>query len=344
MNETAAAPNTPDLRWFLLISIVIHALLLAWYVVREPQALWPIKTRLLPDSFRLATEQPSAPAGQVRAVQGKSSSQEKTGESSASAAGGERTASIKAGGSFPEGGTLSAGVEGSSDTSGISAGGEATSSTGIGKSSGAGGISGDAGKTSSAERGSSSTSTPIPELPQYFYYSYDGYFVEIDHYELEGMHIPGTELCIAGDRLRTKRPMTFAQRKTDYSKCRIKTRADTEIEICPPEATTEAVIFSGYLTSPLAYHINTCREYDTSHCRILRGGTDKEREYCKVDFKYEGVWATGTIFEYKCTSSEVVTYRHPLVYNIRYLVEYERNDRYRSREVHRISQSIPKCD
>jgi hypothetical protein len=42
-------------------------------------------------------------------------------------------------------------------------------------------------------------------------------------------------------------------------------------------------------------------------------------------------------------NSEMVTHRHPLEYNIRYMVKVERNDRIISREIHRIKQSIPEC-
>ena len=167
--------------------------------------------------------------------------------------------------------------------------------------------------------------------------------MEVDHYVLEGMNIPGTDLCIAGDQMRTKGPMTLTQVNTDYSKCRIRTRGDREWEICPPEARSEVVVFKGHLTSPLSYSVNTCREYDKSHCRVRGLGTDREREYCKVDYKYQGVWAADTILEYKCTNSETVTYRHSLAYNIRYMVEIPRNDRIVSREVHRVTQSIPQC-
>ena len=135
-------------------------------------------------------------------------------------------------------------------------------------------------------------------------------------------------------------------RHPDYSKCRTSTRGDRERDVCPPGgpgARSEVVVFEGHLASPLAYSVKTCREYDTSHCRVLRRGTEREREYCKVDFKYEGVWDAGTIFEYKCINSETVTYRHPLEYNIRYMVDVARNERIVSREIHRITQSIPQC-
>ena len=49
----------------------------------------------------------------------------------------------------------------------------------------------------------------------------------------------------------------------------------------PPKARSEVVFFQGQLTAPLSYSVNTCREYDKSHCRVRGLGTDREREYCK---------------------------------------------------------------
>jgi hypothetical protein len=222
------------------------------------------------------------------------------------------------------------------------AGGTLGGGTG-GTSSGADATPGGSGKTDSAAAKSSAASAPIPEPPQHRYRIYGAYYPEVDHYVLEGMNIPGTDLCVAGDQLRTRGPITITELKTDHTKCRIRTRGDEEKEICPPGARSQVVVFRGYLAVPLSYQVNTCRKYDTSHCRIIGLGTDREREYCRVNFKYEGLWVADTVFEYRCTHSEIVTHRHPLEYNIRYIVEVERNDRIISREIHRIKQSIPLC-
>ena len=347
--------KTPDLRWFLLISIIIHALFLwRWSLTPlcEPLSPAPLKTRLLSGPFYLSSEKPSPARDQglpamakTFARQGKSSSQERTDQPNASSAGGEGMSPTTGGTSFPDGGTLSAGVGSPSATGGTSAGAGGTSSAAQGESSGTQGATGGGGKTASTGTKSSAASTPIPELsPHYYRYRLNNnYFVEVDHYVLEGMNIPGTDLCVAGDQLRTKGPITITQVKTDHSKCRVRTRGDEEKEICPPEARSEVVFFQGQLTSPLSYSVNTCREYDKSHCRVRGLGTDREREFCKVDFKYQGVWAADTILDYKCINSETVTYRHPLEYNIRYMVDVPRNDHIASREVHRITQSIPQC-
>ena len=348
--------KTPDLRWFLLMSIAIHALFLwRWSLTPlcEPPSPSSVKTRLLSSSFLHLPGETSAPGSQPLAVlgkllsrQGKPSPQERTDQPNASSAGAEGTSSSTGETSFPDGGTLSAGVGSPSATGGTSAGGGGTSAEAQGEFSGTQGGSGGGGKTASTGTKTSAASTPIPELsPHYYRYRLNNsYFVEVDHYVLEGMNIPGTDLCIAGDQLRTKGPITITQVKTDHSKCRVRTRGDEEKEICPPEARSEVVFFQGQLNSPLSYSVNTCREYDKSHCHVRGLGTDREREYCKVDFKYQGVWAADTILEYKCTNSETVTYRHPLEYKIRYMVEVEKaEERVVSREVHRVTQSISQC-
>ena len=235
--------KTPDLRWFLLISIIIHALFLwRWSLTPlcEPLSPAPLKTRLLSGPFYLSSEKPSPARDQglpamakTFARQGKSSPQEQTDQPNASSAGGEGTSPTTGGTSFPDGGTLSAGVGSPPATGGTSAGAGGTSAAAQGESSDTQGATGGGGKTASTGTKSSAASTPIPELsPHYYRYRLNNnYFVEVDHYVLEGMNIPGTDLCVAGDQLRTKGPITITQVKTDHSKCRVRTRGDEEKEI-----------------------------------------------------------------------------------------------------------------
>ncbi len=252
--------------------------------------------------------------------------------------------------SVAESETSSTGVGISSGSGGGKSGAGGTSSTG--KSSATGGTSGrpggppgTGGKTVAEGIATPSASTVIPEPPEHRYRVYGSYFAEVDHYVIEGMNIPATDLCVAGDQLSTLGPITITQVKTDRSKCWVRTRGDEEREFCPPSARSQIVAFKGHLVTPVSYSVNTCREYDTSHCRIRGAGTDREREVCKrLNFKYEGVWASDTMFDYKCTKSEVVTHRHPLQYNIRYLVDVHRGDSTRSKEIHRVTQSIPQCN
>jgi hypothetical protein len=342
----------------LLISTTIHTLFL-WHwsltLGRESPAPAIFTTQLHARSPLPSDGKPSAPEneGRMRSLpqqqQKLSPPRDKTDQSNPSAATGERSSSAT-GVTAPQAngeGSASTGIGGPAPGggAGTGTGGKFSGQQGNGPSTP--GKPGAGGKDGSTGTAPSTASTPIPEPPPHLYrYRFSAsYFVKVDHYVLEGMNIPGTELCIAGDQLRTRGAITITQLMTDRSKCRVRTRGDEEKEICPPEAKSEVVAFQGILSSPINYRVNTCLEYDKSHCRVIRRGTDQEREYCKVNFKYEGVWAEGTIVDYKCTKSEIVTYSHPLEYNIRYMVEIARNDddRIRSREVYRVKQSIPQC-
>jgi hypothetical protein len=192
-------------------------------------------------------------------------------------------------------------------------------------------------------------------MPPAFEPSFDGgaIYPKIDFYILYGVDkrvgisVPGTEVCIEGDQLRTKERTTITEVKTDYSKCRyldLPGDDDPPKTICPPEAETRIVHFNHYASSPLAYTVRTCLEYDLSHCYDAEPGGEREREVCPVDFQYEGIWADRTIFAYKCAKSEARTYRHPLQYNIRWIMEVEIDNRLRKREVYRESQSVPTCN
>jgi hypothetical protein len=250
----------------------------------------------------------------------------------------------------PDGGVASEGWGVAAGLGGTWGGAGGTSPAAVGKGSGgSGGFAtgeGSRGRDKKTPGGTDSFSPDslIPELPQ-SYYRYRGgtYFVDVDHYLLDGKSIPATNLCVDGDRLRTRVPITMTQLKTDHSQCRVIQRGDETKEICPPQSRSEEVVFEGHVSAPLSYTVNTCLEYDKSHCRIKGLGTDREQEFCKVNFKYEGIWAPGTIYDYRCISSERITQQYPLQYNIRYMVDVERNERIISREIHRITQTIPHC-
>jgi hypothetical protein len=114
------AMKQPDLRWFLLISIVIHTLFLwRWSLTPlcEPPAPSTLKTGLLSGPFYLSSEKPSPGRDKDSLVQGKPfaplgkpSSQEKTDQPNPSIAAGEGTTAAGAtvsptteGTSFPDG-------------------------------------------------------------------------------------------------------------------------------------------------------------------------------------------------------------------------------------------------
>jgi hypothetical protein len=179
-----------------------------------------------------------------------------------------------------------------------------------------------------------------------------GIYPEIDFYVLygvdkqTGINVPGTEVCIEGEQLRTKERMTITEIKTDYSKCRfLETGDDSPPKIvCPAEAETRTVHFNHYASSPLVYSVRTCLEYDRSHCYDAAVGDEGEREVCRANFQYEGMWTEGTIFAYRCAKSEARTYRQPLQYNIRWIMEIEIDDRLRKRQIYRETRSVPPCN
>ena len=140
--------------------------------------------------------------------------------------------------------------------------------------------------------------------------------------------------------------MTIIEVKTDHSKCRVVELAGQTQpkEICPPDAHTKIVHANHYASSPLVYSVRTCLEYDRSHC--YRAVGEGEREVCRVDFQYEGVWAEGTIFAYKCTKSETRTYRHPLQYNIRWIMEVRipGKGRFKNRQIYQETGTVEPCN
>jgi hypothetical protein len=115
--------------------------------------------------------------------------------------------------------------------------------------------------------------------------------------------------------------------------------------ICPPEAETKIVHYNQYLVSPVAYTVNTCLEYDTSHC-YMRDMGEYEREVCRVGFAYEGIWAEGTVFEYKCSKSASRTYRHSLQFSIRWKMDiYDlESPRVTARQVYKETRTVSRCN
>src|SRR5262249_11067122 len=223
--------------------------------------------------------------------------------------------------------------------------GETPSATGGAPAGSKGGASGSGGAatakgTATGTRGSSGSEVDHfsgIEIPSYvidaagFRSSHNdgGIYPDIDLYVLYaidkqiGILVPGTEVCIEGDQLHTKERMMITETKIDHSRCRsVESGDDTPPKvICPPETQIRVVHFNHYASSPLVYSVRTCLEYDRSHCYIAGGGGEGEREVCRINFQYQGIWAEGTIFDYKCTKSEVRTHLHPLQYDIRWIME-----------------------
>lgn len=358
--------QTARFRWYVLISLMIHMAALWLYGFMPPlqsRPLSPIEIGLL--------NIPSSPPPETSNLQERSrrptTSTERVPSSRHTT---PRTPSVKTEAAPSTGKSSSSEVEtaitseGTSSGTGVIAPGSEGISSGSGSSSGTGGTSSGAGGTPSGTKGASlgtkEPSTKAAEIPAAaaraagFQSSFDdgAIYSEIDFYVLFGgdkqieINVPGTEVCIEGDQLRTKERMAITEIKTDYSKCRfLESGEDAPPKVvCPAEAQTRIVHFNHYASSPLVYSVRTCLQYDRSHCYNAEGGGEGEREDCRVNFPYEGIWAEGTIFAYKCTKSEARTYSHPLQYNIRYFGEREIDNRLRKREVYRETRSVPKCN
>ena len=342
--------------WFLLISITAHTICLwQWnlaYLYRH--SLRPFKIDLLGSaslhegtgaseitvrSLELSSSRlPRTAASATRVTPGKpaSSGSETTSSSESNMAdGAEGLVSSSAGG-------VALGTEGGFSTSpGESSGGGSTS-TGGGKTSALPGTSAAAG---GAQHSPKEKTTPSIDaiLPKRTHPIHGDVYFDVDTYVLEGVNITATNLCIDGEQLRTNEPIAITESVTDRSLCRVKTRGDDEREFCPPAATKTVIRYAGHLRAPLSYAHNVCLAYDKSNCRIIRGGTDKEREICRP-VRYEGVWAVGTIFDYRCQLSEVRTYHHPVEFTVRHLVDFETSDgKYRRKELRRVQHPIPQC-
>jgi hypothetical protein len=175
-------------------------------------------------------------------------------------------------------------------------------------------------------------------------------YPEVDKYVLYGadkrtpINVADTEVCIEGEFLRSKEATTISEIKTDYSKCKYLDFGDESVRVrCPPEAQTKRIHHNSYLSSPLTYSVRTCLEYDTSNC-YLTTDQETEREMCRIDFEYEGIWAEGTKFFYRCAKSETRTYQQPLQYNVRWFMELYIEERgLRRREILHETRTVPQC-
>ena len=118
-----------------------------------------------------------------------------------------------------------------------------------------------------------------------------------------GVPIPGNEVCREGDQIRTIQAITFQEKKTDISKCEIFDYGEDRKEICARDA--HSIIESSYyLSSPIIYSVNVCLVYDRSNCDWFDEGDGREKQVCKPGSEYKGIWAAGTQFQYRCTTSD----------------------------------------
>ena len=176
-------------------------------------------------------------------------------------------------------------------------------------------------------------------------------YADVDKYVLHGPDlrvgtaVPGNELCIDGNLLRTKERILMRQTITDASKCELRNYGgDVERSVCPPDAHTRGIVFDGYLASSINYQVNMCISYDRSHCYAAEVGDGPEREICRQTFKYEGIWAAGTKFDYRCSNSVPQNFSHPLEYKVRFIQDVANpSGRLRPRILRTETRAVPKC-
>lgn len=175
-------------------------------------------------------------------------------------------------------------------------------------------------------------------------------YAEVDFYTLftpdlrMSVNVPGNEVCLDGEILRTYERRMITQRVTDTSKCWFEDYGDNDRMRCPKEAYRTVVSFDHYLSSPVKYTVKMCLTYDRSSCYINMRDDGPELEICRVRGTYEGIWAASTLFHYPCTRSSSQTFSHPLQYEVRFLQNVEfPEERMRRRLVHREKRSVPPC-
>lgn len=324
----------------------------------KPAPFYPFKIRLLDGPLRERAEiglSGSGRGAESTAKQNTSQRRSSTGTGSTSPSTSQQASSGLGGSYSAEEGSLTG-----RGTGGISSG----LGTGEGASSGTGSGGTSAGKSAAQGRGrGSGVESGVPpgapgtfaasvvqaELESYIDGDYFDAFLRPDHYTLQAgntrTNVAGTAVCVDGDQLRTKEPLTITQTLTDHSKCHLRLiGGDMEKEICPPEANTTAVVFEGHAVAPLISNLNVCLEYDKSNCRIVENN-DHTKEVCsQPDFNYMGTWAVGTIFVYNCAKWETRVHHLPLEYEVRYMVNLERNGKVMRKEVKRATYLVPRCE
>ena len=364
----SSAYTSKSLLWSLCASIIVHAFVLSASLRflntrRTPPLLFNLN---LADPFAAGPSETPSESTTRHASHGPTANRSPaaTVQSTAPPSGGERVAS-----SEPQTGTgtASAGLgQTATDPGGIAIGSgpstgagtsplEKGSQSGTGPALGPGGASPGGGAASSAKGGSPRLppipAIVIPEAIRGTTSPYEGeIYVDVDIYILfepdmrVGIPVPGNEVCLEGDQIRTIQAITFLEKKTDISKCEIWDYGEYRQETCAPGART-TIDSSNYLSSPVTYSVNFCLLYDKSNCDWRDpGGDGSEREICKAGSEYKGIWAAGTQFHYRCAKSESQGHTHPLQYQVRFMRHIEFPERgMRKRLVHSQTRSISPC-
>jgi hypothetical protein len=176
-------------------------------------------------------------------------------------------------------------------------------------------------------------------------------YAEADFYTLftpdlrVSVNVPGNEVCLDGEILRTHERKILTQRITDTSKCRYELQGDDQERMrCPPEAHTTIITYDNYFSSPIKYTVNMCAAYDRSSCYINMRDDGPDQEVCRVRGNYEGIWAAGTMFHYPCMKSSSQSSSHPLQYEVRFVQNVEFPDaRMRRRVLLREMRPVALC-
>ena len=349
-------------QWCLLASICAHLVVL-WFFIRVPiyqlHSPFPIKVGLSqtftsdsetnPSEIATTRIDATAPRGTNRKMEpsrhqsaGSQSSEQNSASGDPEA--GAHGASTGLGHSVTDAGGIAVGGGQSTDS--------APGSLGKGTPSGAssGGASSSQGK--SVAKGASNEVPTAITIPESIRRSASPFgeemYVEVDMYLLYnsniqvGIKIPGNEICLEGDQLRTIQPVIFQETKTDLSKCRSRTRGDNERWICPREA-HRVISTSMFLSSPVTFNINRCLVYDKSSC-FWRDRADESIEICKAKPDYQGIWAPGTQLHYPCGKSQIQVFTHSLEYDVRFMQDIEiREYRPKRKVIHRETRPIRAC-
>lgn len=341
------------LPWSFFISSILHLVLLVWILFswnhpQEPLSNLTVrladeastiegKTESQPDQPKSPpenTKRRPAPSNrfaspQVKSAPNPSAGRQPSGAAETSAPT-EEAAPGQAGIITDSGGIAVSGLPPSSG-GGASTGSGAAANSGAGTGTGSG-----SGRPSATPGGSPPAYGPPPGTPDpraiaipptvsRSTNSFEGHiYAEADRYVLHGpdlrmgIAVPGNELCVDGNVVRTVYKVKQTQTITNIAQCKSSNDSDEDRWLCPKEAETLAVVFDGYLASPINYTINACLVYDKGHCHERRD-EDQDIEVCRGTVKYEGLWEAGTNFQYRCVKAEARGYSHSLQYKIRFL-------------------------
>jgi hypothetical protein len=176
-------------------------------------------------------------------------------------------------------------------------------------------------------------------------------YAQVDFYTLftpdfrRSVNVPGNQICLENGTIRTIERQIIKETLTDISKCRYDNMGDDQEKMrCPSEAHTTVVSYDNYLSSPVSYTVNVCLLYDKSNCYWNYPDDGPEREVCRAAGEYLGIWAHGTMFQYKCTKSASQAYTHPLEYEVRFLQDVEFPEHgLRRRLVQREKRPVLRC-